>query len=162
LFSPFREPFSWVETVYRAYVAALADIGRPRNASSFGINRQTYVADTEARAKEILPIIRNAHRIIEQQVHMKNESIKNGEYNVDKPVPNEPSMEEMYNNTLIGTPDIVREKVRRYFDLGVDVVSTWHHLGQPHETVRRSMELFATAIMPEFQDKHLARLAGAA
>lgn len=151
LFSPFREPFSWVEDLYRAFEKALNDVGRPRKDADFGTNRQTYVAPTEDEAKEILPIIRDSHRIIEQQVHMQNESIKNGEYNVDKPVPGEPSMEEMYTNTLIGTPDMVREKVRMYYDLGVDLISTWHHLGQPHEKVRRSMELFATEIMPEFR-----------
>ncbi len=162
LFSPFREPFSWVETVYRAFDAALRDIKRPRSSAAFGINRQTYVAPTEAEARDILPIIRNAHRIIEQQVHLKSEVIKNGEYNVDQPVPNEPSMEDMYRNTLIGTPAIVRDKVREYFDLGVDLISTWHHLGQPHEQVRRSMELFAREIMPEFQGIEPAVLSGAA
>lgn len=151
LFSPFREPFSWVEQAYRAFEAALRDIGRPRDDAHFGINRQTYVAPTEAEAKEILPVIRDTHRIIAQQVHLKNEIIKDGEYNVDKPVPGEPSMEEMYANTLIGTPDIVREKVRQYYDLGVDLISVWHHLGQSHEKVRRSMELFASEIMPEFR-----------
>lgn len=151
LFSPFREPFSWVQTVYNTFVNAMEESGRPRGTARFGINRQTYVASTEEEARQILPIIRDAHRIIEQQVHLKTESIKNGEYNVDRPVPNEPSMEEMYRNTLIGTPDIVHEKVREYFDLGVDLISTWHHLGQPHEQVRASMTTFAKSILPEFQ-----------
>lgn len=149
--SPFREPFSWVEQVYRGFEEGLKEQGRARESSMFGINRQTYVAPTEAEAKEILYTIRDHHRIIEQQVNMKKEEIQKGEYIVDKPVPNEPSMEEMYANTFIGTPEIVRAKMQDYYDLGVDLISTWHHLGQPHAQVRRSMELFATEVMPHFQ-----------
>ena len=159
LFSPFREPVSWVAQLYATFEKALRDIQRPRIDADFGINRQTYLAPTEAEAREILPIIRDAHRIIEQQVHLQNENIKNGEYNVDKPVPGEPSMEEMYENTLIGTPDIVKRKVAEYYDMGVDLISTWHHLGQPHEQVRRSMTLFAEHVLPHFRTDKRERAA---
>jgi alkanesulfonate monooxygenase SsuD/methylene tetrahydromethanopterin reductase-like flavin-dependent oxidoreductase (luciferase family) len=157
LVAPFVEPYSWVEQLYHAFEKALSDINRPRRDSDFGINRRAYVAPTVEEAREILPFIRDNNRVVVQQVQLQDEKIKNGEYNVDKPVPGEPSLDEMYLNTLVGTPDEVREKVRQHYELGVDVISAHHHLGQPHEKVRRSMELFAREVMPEFRTDWRAR-----
>lgn len=151
LVAPFVEPYSWVEATYRAFETALSDIGRPRKEADYGINRRTYVAPTEEEAKEILPVIRDNNRVIIQQIQTREEKIKNGEYDVSTPLPGEPSLEEMYRNTFVGTPEIVRAKVREYYDLGVDLISAHHHLGQPHQNVRRSMELFAREVMPEFR-----------
>jgi len=54
----------------------------------------------------------------------------------------------MHENIAFGVLDEVREKVASYARLGVDVFSAWHNVGQPHEQVVRSMELFANEIMP--------------
>ncbi|MDE2573626.1 MAG: hypothetical protein KGM44_14015, partial [bacterium] len=81
--------------------------------------------------------------------------VRNGEYVTDKPVPNEPTLDEMFVNTLMGDPEMVRAKLRPYHDLGIDMVSTWQHLGQSHADVMRSMELFAKYVMPEFQRTHV-------
>jgi len=150
LVAPFVEPYTWVEQLYRSFETALNDINRPRTSAEFGINRRTYVAPTVSEAREILPIIRDNNRVIIQQVHLQDEKVKNGEYDITKALPGEPSLDEMYENTLIGTPDEVREKIRRYYNLGVDVISAHHHLGQSHENVKRSMKLFAD-IMQEFR-----------
>jgi alkanesulfonate monooxygenase SsuD/methylene tetrahydromethanopterin reductase-like flavin-dependent oxidoreductase (luciferase family) len=152
--SPFREPFSWVERVYRSFEATLKDVGRLRSSSQFGINRMTNVAETVEEARKILPLVQRGHRVVAQQVNTKQEFIKDGEYITDKPVPNEPSLDEMFSNTLMGTPDMVYEKVKAYYDLGVDHVSTWHHIGQDHKDVCRSMTLFANHIMPDFKSRN--------
>jgi alkanesulfonate monooxygenase SsuD/methylene tetrahydromethanopterin reductase-like flavin-dependent oxidoreductase (luciferase family) len=150
LFSPFREPFPWVETVYGAFEKALKEVGRDRAAVKFAVNRMTYVAETAEKAREVLPWVQRGHRVVQQQITNKEE-VRHGEYQTDKPVANEPSLDEMFANTLMGDPDMVRAKLRPYYELGVDVLSSWHHLGEPHDDVMHSMELFAKHVMPEFR-----------
>ena len=60
---------------------------------------------------------------------------------------------EMFDNCLIGSPATVREKVRPYYDMGVDHLICYAHLGQPHDEVMRSLELFARQVMPEFHHR---------
>jgi alkanesulfonate monooxygenase SsuD/methylene tetrahydromethanopterin reductase-like flavin-dependent oxidoreductase (luciferase family) len=157
--SAFREPFSYVEAGYRAFEEGLQNVGRDRSSSMFAINRHTYVAETEEEAREALPWIQKGHRVVAQQVISRNEKIINGEYQTEEPIPGEPPLDEMFENTLMGTPDAVREKVRQYAELGVDMISTWHHFGMPHEQVMKSMRLFAKEVMPEFQNNSV-RTAG--
>lgn len=149
--SAFREPFSYVEAGYDNFLEGLKTVGRQRSSSLFGVNRHTWVAETAEQAREALPFVQTGHRVVTQQVVLRDEKIKAGEYNTEKAVPNEMSIDDMFNNTLMGDPDMVREKVRQYAALGVDMISAWHHFGMPHDQVMKSMELFARHVMPEFQ-----------
>jgi alkanesulfonate monooxygenase SsuD/methylene tetrahydromethanopterin reductase-like flavin-dependent oxidoreductase (luciferase family) len=152
LFSPFREPFSHVENVYNSFDRAARELGRDRATVPFGVNRMTYVGEDDADARDVLRYVVMNHRIIDQQLGDK-EKLKDGNYAVDRPVrDDEPEVQEMYNNISYGDVDNVREKVRRYHELGVDMYSAWFNLGQEHERVARSMRVFAEEIMPEFHD----------
>ncbi|MDE2572877.1 MAG: LLM class flavin-dependent oxidoreductase, partial [bacterium] len=71
--SPFREPFSWVEQVYRGFEQAMKESGRDRASARFGVNRMTYVAETAEKAREVLPLVQRGHRVVAQQVVTKNE-----------------------------------------------------------------------------------------
>jgi alkanesulfonate monooxygenase SsuD/methylene tetrahydromethanopterin reductase-like flavin-dependent oxidoreductase (luciferase family) len=54
----------------------------------------------------------------------------------------------------IGTPDQVRELIRRYEDAGVDQLIFVSQAGRNrHEDVCESLELFAKEVMPEFKDR---------
>jgi len=54
----------------------------------------------------------------------------------------------------VGTPDQVRELLRMYEDAGVDQVIFVSQAGRnKHEDVCESLELFASQVMPEFQDR---------
>ena len=144
----FREPFSQVQGVYEAFTAGLADRGRPRESAMFGVNRMVCVAEREARCREVLPYVLMNHRIIDQQL-ASVERVREGDYVVDQPIrEDEPELEQMYRNIAYGTPQQVREKLRPYADLGVDLFSAWHNIGQPHRDVCSSMELFAREVMP--------------
>lgn len=157
--APFREPVSWIARVYESFERSLKEVGRLRSASEFSVNRMTCVANTADEAMEVLPLVQKNHRLVAQQVVLRKEIVKDGEYDTRGAVPNEPSLEEMYRNTLTGTPDEVYKKVKEYYDIGVDQISVWHHLGQPHEHVKRSMRLFAEHIMPDFrQDRRKAEM----
>jgi alkanesulfonate monooxygenase SsuD/methylene tetrahydromethanopterin reductase-like flavin-dependent oxidoreductase (luciferase family) len=58
----------------------------------------------------------------------------------------------------MGTPDQVRDYLRRYEDCGVDQVILSSSAGRNrHEHVCESLELFAREVMPEFQDREEQR-----
>jgi alkanesulfonate monooxygenase SsuD/methylene tetrahydromethanopterin reductase-like flavin-dependent oxidoreductase (luciferase family) len=60
----------------------------------------------------------------------------------------------------IGTPDQIREYLRRYEEAGVDQVILCSQAGKNrHEDIMESLELFGTAVLPEFieRDERLQR-----
>jgi len=58
----------------------------------------------------------------------------------------------------IGTPDQVREYLRRYEDCGVDEVILSCSAGRNrHEHIMETLDLFAREVMPEFAERHEAR-----
>jgi alkanesulfonate monooxygenase SsuD/methylene tetrahydromethanopterin reductase-like flavin-dependent oxidoreductase (luciferase family) len=65
---------------------------------------------------------------------------------------------------IIGTPDMVLEKVLRYGEAGVDQMLCYMHFGTlPHDKVMRSIELMATQIIPELEKRgHRATLSAVA
>jgi alkanesulfonate monooxygenase SsuD/methylene tetrahydromethanopterin reductase-like flavin-dependent oxidoreductase (luciferase family) len=58
----------------------------------------------------------------------------------------------------IGTPDQVRDYLRRYEDCGVDEVILSCSAGRNrHEHIMETLDLFAREVMPEFAERHEAR-----
>ena len=54
---------------------------------------------------------------------------------------------------LRGTPDIVAERIEEIRKLGINrIFGSFGFPGLPHEKVMRSIEMFATEVMPRFQD----------
>ena len=54
----------------------------------------------------------------------------------------------------VGTPDQVRQYLRRYEDAGVDQLIFIMQAGRNrHEDIMESMELFSREVMPEFKDR---------
>ncbi len=51
---------------------------------------------------------------------------------------------------VIGTPDTVIERLRRYEAMGYDQYSFWIDNGMPFETKRKSLQLFIDKVMPAF------------
>lgn len=150
IFSPFREPFSHVEDVYGGFLRAMAEQGRPRSSAMFGVNRMTYVG-APADTHEVLRYVLMNNRVVDQQL-ANTERVSGGDYAVEHPVvENELELEQMHANIAFGVVEEVREKLAGYARLGVDMFSAWHNVGQPHEQVVRSMELFAEEIMPAFR-----------
>ena len=59
----------------------------------------------------------------------------------------------LYKDWFFGTPEIVAEKIYRMTRyVGVTYLNCTFNLGQvPHAKIMRSMELFATKVMPHFR-----------
>jgi alkanesulfonate monooxygenase SsuD/methylene tetrahydromethanopterin reductase-like flavin-dependent oxidoreductase (luciferase family) len=61
-------------------------------------------------------------------------------------------------NSCIGTPDLIRQRLRDYQDAGVDQVVFISQAGNnKHEDICDSLNLFAKTVLPEFKEQHQAR-----
>ena len=58
---------------------------------------------------------------------------------------------------LRGTPEVVAERLKQVQEAGINhVFGNFGFAGLPHSKVMRSIELFATEVMPHFQDAPVA------
>jgi hypothetical protein len=56
---------------------------------------------------------------------------------------------------FIGSPEYIRENVRRYEAAHVDMLLFILQCGdRKHEDIMASLELFSREVMPEFQERH--------
>ena len=149
--SPFREPFTFVEKVYRAFEAALAQRNVAREEAKFAVNRVAFCAETQEQVRAMLPAVRRMHRGLVGML-ADEESVVDGKLEI-KPVANEPTDEEILTNTLMGTPDTLVEHIQRYADLGVDHLSLYMNVGQPHDQIVSSMKLFGEKVLPRLREK---------
>ena len=62
----------------------------------------------------------------------------------------DPKVFNQYNMIMLGTPDVITEKMKRYADCGVDQLLCYKQFGYiPHDKIMDSMELMAKNVMPE-------------
>ena len=76
-----------------------------------------------------------------------------GDDRTDRPHGQEDDPAFLYKDWFFGTPEIVAEKIYRMTQyIGVTYLNCTFNIGQiPHHKVMRSMELFATRVMPHFR-----------
>jgi alkanesulfonate monooxygenase SsuD/methylene tetrahydromethanopterin reductase-like flavin-dependent oxidoreductase (luciferase family) len=56
---------------------------------------------------------------------------------------------------FIGSPDFIRENVRKYEEANSDILLFFSQCGdRKHEDIMESLELFGTQVLPEFKDRH--------
>jgi alkanesulfonate monooxygenase SsuD/methylene tetrahydromethanopterin reductase-like flavin-dependent oxidoreductase (luciferase family) len=149
MFASFRNPFARIEEGYRAWEGAGGHRPGSHGRTMFMTNRITYVAPTMEETREFLPYLHEMHRISAAgQVDRERvvDGVRIPQVNLDM------TDEELLNNLPIGDPATVAEKVAAYAQLGVDQLSLYASIGQPHRSVLRSLELFATHVMPHFRE----------
>lgn len=130
----------------RRYGAALARLGKDRAAATVSINRLALVAPTEREALEL------GHRYLApiMKIYADQGSLR-GELR-----PTSGTAVEVFDRfhedyCLVGTPDRVAERVRRYADAGVTHLQLrLAPYGMPHELSARTIELFGSAVLPRF------------
>jgi alkanesulfonate monooxygenase SsuD/methylene tetrahydromethanopterin reductase-like flavin-dependent oxidoreductase (luciferase family) len=67
-----------------------------------------------------------------------------------RPVDVDIDAEAAVKNVIFGTPDEVIERVQRHVDLGIEGLQCNMHFGASYADAARSIELFATEVIPEF------------
>ena len=59
-------------------------------------------------------------------------------------------VDSLHATAMIGTPDEIVPRIRRYAELGVDEYSFWSDNSLPHELKRASLERFIESVVPHF------------
>jgi len=62
------------------------------------------------------------------------------------------SEESLRKNMLIGTPDEIVARLKRWEEMGVDEYSFWTDNTLPFEAKKKSLQLFIDEVVPQFQD----------
>ena len=59
-------------------------------------------------------------------------------------------LETVAANNLVGTPDTLIRRLRRYEELGIDEVGLWLDNGRSHAAKKATLELFIREVLPAF------------
>jgi alkanesulfonate monooxygenase SsuD/methylene tetrahydromethanopterin reductase-like flavin-dependent oxidoreductase (luciferase family) len=148
-FTCFRRPFSVVGEAVAAFERgkARADNGHELELM---VSRQTYVAPTMEDARAILPVI-DYHEHVVGAGRIDAERVVDGVRGWDEDADLGLSDDEYMRRMPIGDPDTVLEHLVGYRDAGVTHYCMYTSLGQPQDQVLRSMELFATRVLPHLR-----------
>jgi alkanesulfonate monooxygenase SsuD/methylene tetrahydromethanopterin reductase-like flavin-dependent oxidoreductase (luciferase family) len=145
------------------YVATLEKSGRsaPEIAAllaRWGVSRQIYVADTDARAldeaKQAELWYQESFRrfVVPERIEDAHPSLQPGFRAMAEKL-GQVTWESLVRETLaFGSPDTVARHIEHMRQLGVGQVLCWMNFGGlPQDRIRRSMELFAREVMPRFR-----------
>jgi luciferase family oxidoreductase group 1 len=124
---------------------------QPARAPGVSVQRAVYVTHSEADAREAAEQARWNMRVT---LSLRNhyERVEGGKA-VAVPAPDEPGIDDLLERYLvIGTPDTVIRQIRRLQDaVGITHFNCSFWIGDmEHARVLRSMELFASEVMPAF------------
>ena len=145
------------------YVATLEKAGRgPAEIAAllarWGVSRQIYVAETDARALEEARAAELWYQesfrrfVIPERIEDAHPSLQPGFRAMAEKLATV-SWEGLVRETLaFGSPDTVARHIEHMRRLGVGQTLCWMNFGGlPQDKIRRSMELFATEVMPHFR-----------
>ncbi len=149
---PLTRPFSEAQTYMQHFERALRahpQATRPR----FMLMRHVGVWDTQhggqafiqaiqRQGRQFENLFRNLAPVVDGFPQDPDPAllVNQGEYEPDN----------LMNNLLLGTPEKVIEKLKRYEALGVDQLCCNYAYGLPMAHQKRSLELFINEVMPEF------------
>ncbi len=120
----------------------------------FAIQSQVYVSESEDDARGQMD---NAlwHLRVANALRNNRQKVVKG-VPIEEALAEEPNLDVMYNEWLLfGTPDTVNKKLERLLArTGITYLNGVFAIGRlPHETTRRSINLFAKEVMPHFRGK---------
>ena len=131
------------------------DAARVSWPQEFIIQRGVYVSDTAEDAKAMLPHAvwhtRTARGLSSNTLPV---DAGRAMTELTAQLAEQDDPEFLYKDWFFGTPEIVAEKIHRMTQYtGVTYLNCTFNIGQiPHQKIMRSMELFATKVMPHFRD----------
>jgi alkanesulfonate monooxygenase SsuD/methylene tetrahydromethanopterin reductase-like flavin-dependent oxidoreductase (luciferase family) len=157
-------PVSQLETNRDIYVEALCKSGRTEEEvrallRQWGVSRQIYVADTDARALEEARAAEEWYQesfrrfVIPERIEDAHPGLQPGFRAMAERLA-QVTWEGLVRETLaFGSPDTVARHIEQMRAMGVGQVLCWMNFGGlPQAGVRRSMELFAREVMPRFRE----------
>jgi alkanesulfonate monooxygenase SsuD/methylene tetrahydromethanopterin reductase-like flavin-dependent oxidoreductase (luciferase family) len=148
LATPWREPFARVEAIHAQLQTLIAEV-RPVKRPRLAVSRMSFVGETREEALHAMEAIRVSHRIFTRL--FRNQAEVKGGFTRPDPVADEFTGEQLLENLVAGTPDVVIEKLKQYEALGVDHFIMYAPFGADHSLIMKSLRLFAERVMPHFE-----------
>jgi alkanesulfonate monooxygenase SsuD/methylene tetrahydromethanopterin reductase-like flavin-dependent oxidoreductase (luciferase family) len=156
---------AWVNAYYNSYVKRLDKLCDYQTNPNIAIVSMFMCADTDEQAQAMADgatFFQFALRFYNTHGPVEPGTVSLwDEYQVWKATP---AGQKAQNGGLIGSPDTIRRKLRRFESSNVDQVILLNQAGRNrHEDICSSLELFAAEVMPEFQARepeHLEWKAG--
>ncbi len=144
---------AWVNAYYNSYVKRLDKLCDYQTNPNIAIVSMFMCADTDEQAQAMADgatFFQFALRFYNTHGPVEPGTLSLwDEYQVWKA---SPAGQKAQNGGLIGSPDTIRRKLRRFEASNVDQVILLNQAGRNrHEDICSSLELFATEVMPEFQ-----------
>jgi alkanesulfonate monooxygenase SsuD/methylene tetrahydromethanopterin reductase-like flavin-dependent oxidoreductase (luciferase family) len=144
--TPLRDPFAAAKMQAEAFTGAKAKAGGRANALRMSMLRNAYVSTDEADLREKVVMGLQKQRQFANVFNTPGEVHRGKIKLIDVAV----TETEIANNIIIGTPERCIETLERYRALGIDNLMLNMNFGASHRDVMRSLELFATRVMPHF------------
>ncbi len=143
--TPLRDPMAAVRMQAHAFFDLLA----PGSKQRFSMLRMGYVAANEADAREKVALAyANHQRFV--NVFSTPGAVRHGEI---VPIDVNDAQEELRDRLLIGTAAQIIDKLGPYAELGIHDIQLNMNFGTSHADVMRSLERFATTVMPHFASR---------
>ncbi len=120
----------------------------------FAVQAQVYVSESEEDAREQLENALWHFRMVDALRNNRQKVVKG--VAMEERLAEEPDPDVMYDEWLLfGTPETVSRKLQRLLDLtGITYLNCVFSIGRlPQDKVIRSMNLFASEVMPGFRDQ---------
>ena len=144
--TPLRDSFDKVAAQVGAYHKGRNKSPNPPASQALSMLIMLFVTEskeqTEALAQHALDRHRRFLNVFGGEGEVKGGAIK--------PFDSDLSLEQIKQNLIIGSPEECIERLKAYAQLGIDEIQLNMNFGAPHAQVMRSLELFATRVMPEF------------
>jgi alkanesulfonate monooxygenase SsuD/methylene tetrahydromethanopterin reductase-like flavin-dependent oxidoreductase (luciferase family) len=144
LTTPLRSPFEVAEKQAAWFIEARDELPAERRGVRHHMLRNVYVSKDRRDLDEKARLLLGNHRRF-VNLYETDGTIEGG-YTVPLDADIEPA--EAANNVIFGTPDEVIERLARHAALGIDGVQVNMAFGASHRDILRSLELFATEVMP--------------
>lgn len=146
LTTPLRDPFAAAKMQAEAFARAAAQAPNGTGSLRLSMLRNAYVGTNEADIREKVGFAHTKQRQFANVFNTPGEVHRGAIKLLDIPL----TPEEIANNIIIGTPDRCIETLERYRALGIHNMMLNMNFGASHRDVMRSLELFATRVMPHF------------
>ena len=150
--TPLAKDDSEVEDLVAKFETACAahpDVPRPR----LMMLRHAYVAEREDQVPDAARAVKDWYAYFERwirndgSVQLGHTDLLSDDDLAAKPVYD---LETVAANNLVGTPDTLIRRLRRYEELGIDEVGLWLDNGRSHAAKKATLELFIREVLPAF------------
>ena len=143
---------------YADLVAAFAAENVPVSRAHMTVNRFAHITGSREEGMRFAENARYQSRLASSL--RRRQEVMKGTVLVDVPFPDEPSLETIHDNLLIGDPETVAEKLVAEIEATkpVHVCFSFKVGNTPHTAAMRSMELMMTEVKPKVE-KALAKVA---